>query len=114
MAGGLRCRIDIDGAALARRADAAAHAALAAAARSIQERSNAIAPRRTGAMIGSSSAGVEGRTARVSYVAAYAGIQHDATGFRHPRGGQAKYLATALMAPETVQAMKEGFITEST
>lgn len=45
-------------------------------------------------------------TAEVSYNTVYARIQHEATHFNHPRGGQAKYLtAAAEQQRETVQTI---------
>ena len=106
---GLIYRVDLDGAGLASRAANAAQAALQAAGEDIRQRSNAIAPRRSGAMVGSSRVSVEGNRARVSYGVIYARIQHDALGFHHPRGGQARFLATAAQDGRSVEVLREKF-----
>lgn len=106
---GLVCRVRFEGAALSRRAEAAAQTALRAAGEDIRRRANALAPRRTGAMIASSRVELSGQKARVSYGAPYARIQHEATGFHHPRGGQAKYLADAVDGGEAARVMRDAF-----
>ena len=92
MAGGFRYSVEIDGAGQAMLA-----------------RSNALAPRRTGAMIASGGVEVSGGVARVSYGAVYARIQHDGAGFRHPGGGQAGFLAAALADGAAARALIDGF-----
>ena len=104
--------VRFEGAALASRAEKAARDALMAAGEDVRRRANAIAPRRTGAMVASSRVESDGRRVRVSYGAAYARIQHDATGFYHPGGGQARYLAQALADGRTAAALREIFIGE--
>ena len=107
---GLTYSVNLEDAALASRAGNAAHAALQAAGEDIRQRANAIAPRRTGAMVGSSQVSVEGNRARVSYGVRYARIQHDATGFRHPRGGQARFLAEAAQDGRSAEVLRQAFI----
>jgi len=106
---GLIYRVNLEGAALASRASNAARAALRFAGEDIRHRSNAIAPKRSGAMVGSSQVSVEGNKARVSYGVVYARIQHDARGFHHPRGGQARFLAEAVEDGRSAEVLREKF-----
>ena len=109
MAEALSVKLEFDTAGLAARAEAAAQAAVQAAGADVLARAAAMAPRRTGALAASAALTVEGSTARVSFGAPYAPIQHDGTGFRHPGGGQARFLAAALEDPATLAAMAEAF-----
>ena len=101
--------VNLKGAALASRAGSATQAALQTAGEDIRQRANAIAPKRSGAMVGSSQVSVEGNRARVSYGVAYARIQHDARGFHHPRGGQARFLAEAVQDGRSAEVLREKF-----
>ena len=107
---GLIYRVNLEGAALASRTAGASQAALQAAGEDIRQRSCAIAPKRSGAMVGSSQVAVEGNRVRVSYGVAYARIQHDARGFHHPRGGQARFLAEAAQDGRSAEVMRQAFI----
>ena len=107
---GLIYRVNLDGAALTARAEGAARNALQLAGEDIRQRANAIAPKRSGAMVGSSRVSVEGNRTRVSYGVAYARIQHDARGFHHPRGGQARFLAEAAQDGRSAEVLREAFI----
>ena len=103
-------RVQLDGAALASRAAGAAQVALQTVGEDIRQRSCAIAPKRSGAMAGSAQVSVEGNRARVRYGVAYARIQHDARGFHHPRGGQARFLAEAVQDGRSAEVLREAFI----
>ena len=106
---GLTYSVNLEGAALASRAVSAAQAALQTAGEDIRQRANAIAPKRSGAMVGSSQVSVEGNRVRISYGVGYARIQHDAKGFHHPRGGQARFLAEAVEDGRSAEVLREKF-----
>ena len=109
MAEAFHLRIDLDAAVLAARAEAAARRAVAAAGEDVLSRAVAMAPRRTGALAASAGLRVEGTTARVSFGAPYAPVQHEDAGLRHPGGGKARFLAEALEDPATFAVMAENF-----
>lgn len=44
---------------------------------------------------------------RISFNRVYAAVQHERTDFNHPRGGQAKYLESALTDPGQVAMIKQ-------
>lgn len=69
----------------------------------ILRRSQRITPLRTGRLIASGRAEVDGNRAIVRYTAPYALYVHEDTRAHHANG-QAKYLATALKAPATLEA----------
>lgn len=50
----------------------------------------------TGVLRASGVASTDGRRAAVSYDTPYAARQHEEIGWHHPKGGQAKYLESAL------------------
>ena len=108
--GAFKYRIDFNPAGLSGRADAAVRAAIVTIGNEVKQRSNAIAPRRDGGLIGSSRADPEGHRVEVSYNIIYAHYQHEGTGFRHPNGGQAKYLSQVMEDPAIMQLMRDTFI----
>jgi hypothetical protein len=55
-----------------------------------------LAPLDTGDLRGSGYAKVEGLNVELGFTAPYALIQHERLDFKHPRGGQAKYLEQPL------------------
>jgi hypothetical protein len=62
------------------------------AAEVLLEQAVAIAPFEEGPLTVSGKATADGAKAAVSFNTPYAVIQHEAVGFRHPNGRQAKYL----------------------
>lgn len=63
-------------------------------------------PLQDGVLRASGIASQEGLTAAVSFNTPYAVVQHEALGFRHPNGGEAKYLETpANSFGETMEAI---------
>ena len=100
-----RFGIDLDVSALRRGAEAAASRAALAAGEALRLRANALAPRRSGALVASCRVEIAGGRARVSYGAPYARLQHERVDFRHPGGGQAGFLAGALESPEVGKAL---------
>lgn len=98
-------RVDVkwDASALAARLGAARASALRETGRFILDRSRQRAPRQTGALIASARSEVAGDTVRVIYGAPYARMQHENLRYRHPNGGQARYLSSALEDPATAE-----------
>ncbi len=107
--GGLRVTSTLEFSGLSGAAREAGRAAAMAAGEAILARAAGLAPRRTGALAGSGSVSAEGDGAVVRFGAPYAAVQHEGTGFRHPGGGQAKYLADAVSDPAATAAMAEAF-----
>lgn len=70
--------------------------ALQRAAEELLDDSNRYAPKDTGELVDSGSITVDDLTATVRYTARHAVPQHEKTEYRHPRGGQAKFLQQAM------------------
>lgn len=107
--GGIRVTSTLDFSGLASSARLAGQAAALAAGEAILTRAVSLAPRRTGALAASGSVQMEGDTAVVTFGADYAAYQHEGTGFAHPGGGQAKFLAEAVDGVEALAAMEAAF-----
>lgn len=74
----------------------AAAAGLKKAADGVLRDSNALAPRDTGDLVASGKVVTDDLRADISYTSKHAVPQHEKTQYRHPGGGQAKFLQTAL------------------
>ncbi|MGC5249497.1 hypothetical protein ACPXB3_21535 [Gordonia sp. DT219] len=66
------------------------------AGEAILAESNRRAPRDSGELISSGRVATDGTEAAIGYSAPYAARQHEALGYNHPHGGQAKFLETAV------------------
>ena len=110
--GGIRVTIDLDPAGLAARAERAGRAASLAAAEEILRRASALAPRRTGALAASGFVRAGGTGAVAGFASTYAPYQHEGLGFRHPGGGQARFLASAAEDPAALAALRDAFLRE--
>ena len=82
---------------VAKELDAKITAALKAGADQLLAKSNALAPRDTGALVASGRAIAQGREAAVGYTSPYAIKHHQKLNFKHSHG-QAKFLETAFLA----------------
>ena len=104
--------MQFDAGGIAARVAAARDRALAQAGEYIRARSVAIAPVRSGAMVG--SAGVDSAAGKVTvhYGTIYAAVQHEHTEFQHPNGGQAKYLQSVIEDPATASMAADIFAAE--
>lgn len=81
----------------ARAAKAAAQAGLRKAAEYIRSESQQQAPIDEGTLRGSATVqDVDADTVSVGYYTPYAAKQHEELGYRHPKGGKAKYLEDPL------------------
>ena len=100
---GFRCAIDLDTESIAANAAAARDRATAQVGEYIRAQSAAIAPRRTGQLAASAQVESVAGKVTVRYGTAYAAIQHEHTEFRHPGGGQTKFLQSVVENPATAQ-----------
>lgn len=107
--GGIRVTVKLDASSLVSSARQAGRAATLAAGEAILSRAVSLAPRRTGAMAASGSVRLSGDTAVVTFGSDYALYQHEGTGFAHPGGGQARFLAEAVDGAEALAAMEAAF-----
>jgi hypothetical protein len=73
-------------------AEKAAMFALEKAATDLQSKAQLLAPVDMGDLRGSAFTEVVGQEATVGFTEPYATRQHEEVGYRHPKGGQAKYL----------------------
>ena len=101
--GGFRCamRFDIEG--IGARAEAARDRTLGQVGEYIRAQSTAIAPHRSGRLAASAQVVSGVGKVTVRYGAAYAAIQHDRTDYRHPGGGQARFLQSVMEDPATAR-----------
>ena len=105
-------RVEFDAGTVVEAARAAQQAALPKLGAYIKEESNAIAPLREGALIGSSKVEPNGDSVIISYNTIYAHYQHEGTSLNHPNGRQAKYLESVMDDPATLQAAQDIFNAE--
>lgn len=77
---------------------AALEAGMQAGVDLLLEKSNELAPYDDGDLHESGQAVAEGTSGAVGYSAEHAVKQHERLDFNHPRGGQAKFLETAMLA----------------
>lgn len=92
--------------------DADIEAALARAAQVILEESNNLAPKESGDLASTGSVKVNrggAKTVGIEYSSVYAHWIHEHLWFKHPHGGQAKFLETAMLTKgdETLNAIAE-------
>ena len=93
---GFRGEVRLDAGEIGVRAEAARDRALAQVGEYIRARSAAIAPLRSGAMVGSAQVGSAAGKVTVRYGTVYAAVQHEHADFNHPNGGQAGFLQSVI------------------
>ena len=74
--------------------ESAVHKELQKITLDLQGKSQKLAPVDTGDLRGSAFAEVDGLDGTVGFTEPYALRQHEEVGYRHPKGGEAKYLET--------------------
>lgn len=104
---GFRCKVNLDTDEIIARAEAARDKALVQVGETIRARSVAIAPIRSGRLRASAQVEPGAGKVTVRYGAAYAAIQHEHTEFRHPNGGQAKFLQSIVEDPATTRMAEQ-------
>lgn len=85
---------------LKRRARQGAETGVMLAAELVKARSMEVVPLDEGTLLRSASIEQDGLSAVIGYDTPYAKIQHEAVGFHHPNGRQAKYLENPLYDSE--------------
>ena len=98
---GFQARVELDFAPLIARAEAAGEAAAVAGGEAIRQRACGAAPVRSGALVGSSRAEVDGLTARVSFNTVYAAWQHYV--------GTGPYLGSVFASGEAARLLGQVF-----
>ncbi len=102
--------MDFDTDALASAAQYAGEKAAVAGGEMIRQRSTAIAPLRTSALIASVRVETRGLTTTVSYNVPYAAVQHEEVGYHHYNGRQAKYLSSVMSDPGVQDEIGKVFV----
>lgn len=89
----------LDMAAVMRQIEAHAEDALAAGAQVILDRSQELVPKESGHLAEGAKVNANGLgdVVSITYDGPYAHYQHESMEFKHPTGGQAKFLETAML-----------------